>query len=121
MAGKNKSEPYKVNNFKGLLIDAESNGVIAEFSVSKTNEIDKSIILLISLFLILNEKLGVEKVLDISDHFAKMEMKMWDSSRPDSHAPSSLLADHTFKGWVYVLDINIQLPEIIKYFKVLKQ
>ena len=24
-----------------------------------------------------------------------MEMKMWDSSRPDSHAPSSLLADHT--------------------------
>ena len=40
---KNKSEPYKVNNFKGLLIDVESNGIIAEFSVSKTNEIDKSI------------------------------------------------------------------------------
>ena len=93
---KNKSEPYKVNNFKGLLIDAESNGIIAEFSVSKTNEIDKSINDIIKNLLILNEKLGVEKkFLDISDHFKKMEMKMWDSSRPDSHAPSSLLADHT--------------------------
>ncbi len=93
---KNKSEPYKINNFKGLLIDAESNGIIAEFSVSKTNEIDKSINDIIKNLLILNEKLGVEKkFLDISDHFKKMEMKMWDSSRPDSHAPSSLLADHT--------------------------
>ena len=93
---KNKSEPYKVNNFKGLLIDAESNGIIAEFSVSKTNEIDKSINDIVKNLLILNEKLGVEKkFLDISDHFKKMEMKMWDSSRPDSHAPSSLLADHT--------------------------
>ena len=93
---KNKSEPYKVNNFKGLLIDAESNGIIAEFSVSKTNEIDKSINDIIKNLLILNEKLGVEKkFLDISDHFKKMEINMWDSSRPDSHAPSSLLADHT--------------------------
>ena len=93
---KNKSEPYKVNNFKGLLIDAESNGIVAEFSVSKTNEIDKSINDIVKNLLILNEKLGVEKkFLDISDHFKKMEMKMWDSSRPDSHAPSSLLADHT--------------------------
>ena len=93
---KNKNEPYKVNNFKGLLIDALSNGVIAEFSVSKTNEIDKSINDIIKNLLILNERLDVEKkFVDISDHFKKMEMNMWDSSRPDSHAPSSLFADHT--------------------------
>ena len=76
----NKNGPYKVYNFKGLLIDAESNGIIAEFSVSKTNEIDKSINDIIKNLLILNEKLGVEKkFLDISDHFKKMEMNMWDS------------------------------------------
>ena len=93
---KNKNGPYKVNNFKGLLIDAESNGIIAEFSVSKTNDINKSINDIIKNLLILNERLKVKnKFVDISDHFKKMEMNMWDSSRPDSHAPSSLLADHT--------------------------
>ncbi len=92
----NKNEPYIINNFKGLLIETVSNSVIAEFSVSKTNEIDKSIKDIIRNLLILNERLDVDKkFVDISDHFKKMEMKMWDSSRPDSHAPSSLFADHT--------------------------
>ncbi|RPG64364.1 MAG: hypothetical protein CBE50_001035 [Flammeovirgaceae bacterium TMED290] len=93
---KNKNELYRINNFKGLLIDAESKGIIAEFSVSKTNEIEKSIYDIIKNLLILNERLVVKKkFVDISDHFKKMEMNMWDSSRPDSHAPSSLFADHT--------------------------
>ena len=34
------------------------------------------------------------KFIDINDHFKKMELNLWDYSRPDSHAPINITGDH---------------------------
>ena len=34
------------------------------------------------------------KFIDINDHFKKMELNLWDYSRPDSHAPINIIGDH---------------------------
>ncbi len=92
-----RSTELEIDNYKGLIVDKiDGDKIIAEFSCSKTNNIERSTQELINLLMFQNEKVDNNgKFIDISEHFMKMNEKMWDSSRPDSHAPSSILADHT--------------------------
>ena len=92
-----RSTELEIDNYKGLIIDKiDGDKIIAEFTCSKTNNLERSTQELISLIMFHNEKIDDEgKFIDISDHFMKMNKKMWDSSRPDSHAPSAIFADHT--------------------------
>jgi hypothetical protein len=92
-----RSTELQIDNYKGLIVDKiDGDKIIAEFSCSKTNNLERSTQELINLLMFQNEKVDNNgKFIDISDHFMKMNEKIWDSSRPDSHAPSSILADHT--------------------------
>ena len=92
-----RSTELEIDNYKGLIIDKEDGDkIIAEFSCTKTNNLENSTQELINLIMLHNKAIDQEgKFIDISDHFMKMNKKMWDSSRPDSHAPSAILADHT--------------------------
>ena len=92
---KSKNVNYKVDNFRGLLIETGTNGIVAEFNVSKTKYIRESVNIILDKLVEMNADNTEKKFIDISDHFMKMEMNSWDSSRPDSHAPSSIHADHT--------------------------
>jgi len=92
---KTKNPAYSVDNFRGLLIETGNNRVVGEFNISKTKNLRESISAVIEKLIEMNNDNVVKKFIDISDHFMKMEMNTWDSSRPDSHAPSSILADHT--------------------------
>ena len=92
-----RATELEIDNYKGLIIDKiDGDKIIAEFTCSKTNNLESSTQELINLIMFHNKKIDDEgKFIDISDHFMKMNNKMWDSSRPDSHAPSSVFADHT--------------------------
>ncbi len=100
-----RSTELEIDNFKGFIID-KKNGekVVAEFSLSKIKNLKQSINLLVDNLLHKNNLVGEDgKFINIQDHFMKMNMKMWDSSRPDSHAPSGVDADHVHtKGGIMI-------------------
>ena len=92
-----RSTELEIDNYKGLIIDKrDGDKIIAEFTCSKTNNLERSTQELVNLIILNNKAIDEEgKFIDISDHFMKMNKKVWDSSRPDSHAPSAIFADHT--------------------------
>jgi len=87
-----------VENYKGVIIDKENDDLIlATFQCGKAKELQKVIEITVQKLIhsiqntIINDK---EKFIDINDHFKRMEMNLWDSSRPDAHGPVSVYGDH---------------------------
>ena len=100
-----RSTELQIDNYKGFIIDKNyDDKVVAEFSISNIKDVNKSIDFLVDNLISNNELVGEDgKFIDIKDHFMKMNMKMWDSSRPDSHAPSGVDADHVHsKGGIMI-------------------
>ena len=100
-----RSTELQIDNYKGFIIDKNNDDkVVAEFSISNIKDVNKSIDFLVDNLISNNELVGEDgKFIDIKDHFMKMNMKMWDSSRPDSHAPSGVDADHIHsKGGIMI-------------------
>ncbi len=92
-----RSTELEIDNYKGLIVDKyDGDKIIAEFICSKTSNLERSTKELVNMLMYHNKTIDDNgKFIDISDHFMKMNKKMWDSSRPDSHAPSGIFADHT--------------------------
>ena len=100
-----RTSELMINNFKGFIIDKNnSDKVVAEFSVDKIKDLEKSIDVLTENIISKNYLVSDNnKFIDVQDHFMKMNMEMWDSSRPDSHAPSGVDADHVHsKGGIMI-------------------
>ena len=91
-----RSTELEIDNFKGNIIDKSSpEKIIAQFSISKVRDLEKDISFFVKELISQNNKIGPSgKFIDVQDHFMKMNMKSWDFSRPDAHAPSGVLADH---------------------------
>ena len=71
---------------------------------------NESIEVLVSKLFYENERIGYDgKFIDISDHFQKMDIQSWDSSRPDSHSPAAIFTDHTHKKGGIMLGYKINL------------
>ena len=87
-----------VENYKGVIIDKENDDLIlATFQCNKAKELDKTVELTVEQLIhsIRMTKMDdKQKFIDITDHFEKMEMNFWDSSRPDSHGPLGIHGDH---------------------------
>ena len=94
-----RATELKIDNFKGFIIDKKNEDkVISEFSSSKIRDLDESVRVLVQEIFYLNNRMDDSgKFIDISDHFKRMDMKFWDSSRPDSHGPALIFGDHTHK------------------------
>ncbi len=91
-----RSTDLEIDNFKGLIID-KSNGdkIIAEFTFSKVKNLEVAAQDLVEIIISKNNFIdNTGKFIDVNEHFMKMNVKRWDSSRPDAHAPASLFADH---------------------------
>jgi hypothetical protein len=88
-----------IDNYKGAILDRKNDDkVIALFESSKANDLEKSIEVLVSHLLSENNKIAPldnQKFIDITDHFKKIQVFAWDTSRPDSHSPAGVYADHT--------------------------
>ena len=100
-----RTSELMINNFKGFIIDKNnSDKVVAEFSLDKIKDLEKSIEVLTESIISKNYLVSDNnKFIDVQDHFMKMNMEMWDSSRPDSHAPSGVDADHVHgKGGIMI-------------------
>ncbi len=100
-----RTSELMINNFKGFIIDKNnSDKVVAEFSMDKIKDLEKSIEVLTENIISKNYLVSDNnKFIDVQDHFMKMNMEMWDSSRPDSHAPSGVDADHVHsKGGIMI-------------------
>ena len=113
---KTKNLAYAVDNFRGLLIETGNNRVVGEFNISKTKNLRESISAVIEKLIEMNNDNVVKKFIDISDHFMKMEMNTWDSSRPDSHAPPSIYADHTHMRGGIMIGYKFSLSENNKIY-----
>ena len=113
---KTKNPAYAVDNFRGLLIETRNNRVVGEFNISKTKNLRESISAFIEKLIEMNNDNVVKKFIDISDHFMKMEMNTWDSSRPDSHAPPSIYADHTHMRGGIMIGYKFSLSENNKIY-----
>ena len=113
---KTKNPAYAVDNFRGLLIETGNNRVVGEFNISKTKNLRESISAVIEKLIEMNNDNVVKKFIDISDHFMKMEMNTWDSSRPDSHAPPSIYADHTHMRGGIMIGYKFSLSENNKIY-----
>ena len=113
---KTKNPAYAVDNFRGLLIETRNNRVVGEFNISKTKNLRESISAVIEKLIEMNNDNVVKKFIDISDHFMKMEMNTWDSSRPDSHAPPSIYADHTHMRGGIMIGYKFSLSENNKIY-----
>tara|TARA_Y100000589_G_scaffold91524_2_gene86125 strand:+ start:780 stop:2165 length:1386 start_codon:yes stop_codon:yes gene_type:complete len=94
-----RATELKIDNYKGFIIDKKNEDkVISEFSSSKIRDLDESIRVLVKEIFNLNNRMDDSgKFIDISDHFQRMDMKSWNSSRPDSHGPALIFGDHTHK------------------------
>ena len=114
---KSKKITYRVDNFRGLLIETGTNGIVAEFNVSKTKDLQESVSIILDKLVEMNADNTEKKFIDISDHFMKMEMNSWDSSRPDSHAPSSIHADHTHMRGGIMIGYKFSLSDNNKIYK----
>ena len=113
---KTKNPAYAVDNFRGLLIETGNDRVVGEFNISKTKNLRESISAVIEKLIEMNNDNVVKKFIDISDHFMKMEMNTWDSSRPDSHAPPSIYADHTHMRGGIMIGYKFSLSENNKIY-----
>lgn len=113
---KTKNPAYAVDNFRGLLIETGNDRVVGEFNISKTKNLRGSISAVIEKLIEMNNDNVVKKFIDISDHFMKMEMNTWDSSRPDSHAPPSIYADHTHMRGGIMIGYKFSLSENNKIY-----
>ena len=111
-----KNQAYAVDNFRGLLIETGNDRVVGEFNISKTKNLRESISAVIEKLIEMNNDNVVKKFIDISDHFMKMEMNTWDSSRPDSHAPPSIYADHTHMRGGIMIGYKFSLSENNKIY-----
>ena len=111
-----KNQAYAVDNFRGLLIETGNDRVVGEFNISKTKNLRESISAVIEKLIEMNNDNVVKKFIDISDHFMKMEMNTWDSSRPDSHAPPSTYADHTHMRGGIMIGYKFSLSENNKIY-----
>ena len=91
-----RSTDLEIDNFKGSIVEKSSpNKIIGQFSYTKIKDLDKAINYFVNQLISQNNKMGSSgKFIDVQDHFMKMNMKSWDFSRPDAHAPSGVLADH---------------------------
>ena len=91
-----RSTDLEIDNFKGNIVDkSSSEKIIGQFSFSKVRDLEKDISFFVKELISQNNKIGPSgKFIDVQDHFMKMNMKSWDFSRPDAHAPSGVLADH---------------------------
>ncbi len=87
-----------IDNYKGAILDRRNDDkVIALFESSKANDLKQSLEVLVSHLLSENNKIAPsdnEKFIDITDHFKNMQIFSWDASRPDSHSPVGVYADH---------------------------
>lgn len=87
-----------IESFKGIIIDKENDDkILATFLSDKAKEIDYVVEIVVNnlLKLIREKSINTQnKFMDINDHFKKMELKLWDYSRPDSHAPINITGDH---------------------------
>ena len=87
-----------VENYKGVIIDKENNDLIlVTFQCEKAKELDKTIETVVQQLIHsiqMSKMNSKEKFIDINNHFKKMEMNLWDSSRPDAHGPISIHGDH---------------------------
>ena len=87
-----------VESFKGVIIDKENDDkIVASFLSDRAKETDRTIEIIVNnlLKLILEKSFNREdKFIDINYHFKKMELNLWDYSRPDSHAPINITGDH---------------------------
>ena len=106
-----RSTELEIDNFKGFIVDTyNEDKVLAEFSSLKTKNLNESIEVLVSKLFYENERIGYDgKFIDISDHFQKMDIQSWDSSRPDSHSPAAIFTDHTHKKGGIMLGYKINL------------
>lgn len=91
-----RSTDLEIDNFKGSIVEKSSpDKIIGQFSYTKVKDLDEAITYFINKLISQNNKMGSSgKFIDVKDHFMKMNMKSWDFSRPDAHAPSGVLADH---------------------------
>ena len=87
-----------VESFKGVIIDKENEDkILATFLSDKAKEIDYVVEIVVKNLLkfIRDKSINTKnKFIDINDHFKKMELNLWDYSRPDSHAPINITGDH---------------------------
>ena len=87
-----------VESFKGIIIDKENDDkILATFLSDRVKETDNVIEIVVNNLLKLIRKKSINrenKFIDINDHFKKMELNLWDYSRPDSHAPINIIGDH---------------------------
>lgn len=86
----------EIDNFKGSIVEKSSpDKIIAQFSYTKVKDLERAINYFVDQLISQNNSMGASgKFIDVQDHFMKMNMKIWDFSRPDAHAPSGVLADH---------------------------
>ena len=91
-----RSTELEIDNFQGSIFEKiNSDKIIAQFSLSKIKDLDKAIDSFIDELIYRNNQISTTgKFIDVQDHFMKMNMKSWDFSRSDAHAPSGVLADH---------------------------
>ena len=100
-----RSTELEIDNFKGSIFQKSSpDRIIAQFSYSKFKDLDKAINYFVNQLISQNNSIvSSGKFIDVKDHFMKMNMKSWDFSRPDAHAPSGVFADHVHsKGGVMI-------------------
>jgi len=87
-----------VESFKGVIIDKENDDkILAAFLSDRVKDTDNVIEIVVNnLLKLIREKpiYRENKFIDINDHFKKMELNLWDYSRPDSHAPINITGDH---------------------------
>ena len=71
-----RSTELEIDNYKGFIVDVKNGDkVLAEFSSSKTKNLEESIDALVSKLFYENERIDNNgKFIDISDHFKKMDM-----------------------------------------------
>ncbi len=110
-----RTSELMINNFKGFIIDKNnSDKVVAEFFIDKIKDLEKSIDVLTENIISKNYLVSDNnKFIDVQDHFMKMNMEMWDSSRPDSHAPSGVDADHVHGKKAIVPLVDREVPIIL--------
>ena len=100
-----RSTELEIDNFKGSIFQKSSpDRIIAQFSYSKFKDLDKAINYFVNQLISQNNSIvSSGKFIDVKDHFMKMNMKSWDFSRPDAHAPSGVFADHVHsKGGIMI-------------------
>ena len=117
-----RSTELEIDNFKGNIIDKSSpEKIIAQFSISKVRDLEKDISFFVKELISQNNKIGPSgKFIDVQDHFMKMNMKSWDFSRPDAHAPSGVLADHVHSRGGVMIGYRYFSSELALIFFLLK-